>query len=79
MMIGTIKSIPNLMKHKKLLKSLDALSPELLGSHVDDAIPEQNTPQHTQPVKQDTRQIFQPVGLLAERDIHAYRGWGINE
>ena len=67
------------MKHKKLFKSLDELSPELLASNVDDAILERKPPEEAQPIKQGTQEIFQPVNFLAETNVRAYRGWGINE
>ena len=63
------------MKHKKVFKSLEELSPELLGN----TILKQTTPEEPHLVNQDTRQIFQPVNVLAGSDIRAYRGWGINE
>jgi hypothetical protein len=67
------------MKNKKVFKSLEELSPELLASEVGDTIRQQATPEEPQPVKQDSRHIFQRVSSLAESDLRGYRGWGINE
>ena len=68
------------MKHNnQVIKSLDELSPELLGFEAANSIREQTTTAEAELVEQNTHKIFQPVSFLPESEIRAYRGWGINE
>jgi hypothetical protein len=67
------------MKQNRVLKSLEALSPELLALEVAKTV--ETAPEPSELVKAETKsnQSFQPIRFLTEAETRGYRGWGINE
>jgi hypothetical protein len=64
-------------KSNHVLKSLDQLSPDLLGAKA--ARPEKAGQHETQALIQETKQQSIRPGFPTVSEMRGYRGWGINE